>query len=122
MPFDELPEVLIAGRRAAYVSLHELCLRNGWSFTGPTVEQYDGKGAILINGGDVGPCIDAIVLEVVARTPRVDVIELLPKTPAPDPAEASPPNGSIWLEPSVLRSILQSALVCAVLYVAVLWR
>lgn len=64
-PAPELDTLRTAGRRAAVLQLigHE-GLRT-WS--GPAPEQYDGNKAINVNGLDIGPAIDAAVLETVVR-------------------------------------------------------
>lgn len=62
-----LSEHLIAGRRAAYteVLIAARQMANATQ-TGDTDEQYAG-GHILIDGLDIGPAVDAAVLETLVR-------------------------------------------------------
>lgn len=66
-PRQNASEYLLAGRRAAYTAtLIEGRKRANTVFTGETDEQYAG-GVIAINGFDIGPAIDAAVLETIVR-------------------------------------------------------
>lgn len=60
-------EHLVAGRRAAYTQVLIAARQmDNAEHTGQTDEQYAG-GHILINGLDIGPAIDAAVLETIVR-------------------------------------------------------
>lgn len=61
-------DCLIAGRRTAYAQLEvAVSLSPSATWGGVAVEDYDGQACLNINGFDVGPVIDAAVLETVAR-------------------------------------------------------
>lgn len=66
-------DCLIAGRRAAYAHLEvAVSLLPSATWNGVAVEDYDGRACLNINGFDVGPVIDAAVLETVARLGHPD--------------------------------------------------
>lgn len=65
---DDYRDYLVAGRRAAV--LHLIANPGITEWAGPEPEQYDGAKAISVNGLDIGPAIDAAVLETIARAWR----------------------------------------------------
>lgn len=63
----DLAEHLVAGRRAAYTAVLIASRQmDNATMSGDTDEQYKG-GHISINGLDIGPAIDAAVLETLVR-------------------------------------------------------
>lgn len=65
---------LVAGRRAAYgVVLAKAAEIATATCTGATDSSYTGLGDITIDGLDIGPAIDAAVIETVVRLAHPDV-------------------------------------------------
>ena len=62
-PVPTLPECLAAGRRAALAILSQNMTNNG----GATPDAYTGEGPLMVNGADIGPGIDAAVMEAIIR-------------------------------------------------------
>lgn len=64
-PIPTLPQRLAAGRRAA---MQTLCASQGVTLNpgSPTPDEYNGEAPINFNGTDIGPSIDAAVMETMA--------------------------------------------------------
>lgn len=79
---DDLTEHLVAGRRAAYTAvLWEAQQMDNAEHSGDSDEAYGG-GHILINGLDIGPAVDAAVMETLVRCGVEPVAFGAPKTVA----------------------------------------
>lgn len=65
---SDIEPLLVAGRRAAYAELHVAARQLGVVVNGDTFEQYQGDGPICINGLDLRPMIDAVVIETAVRS------------------------------------------------------
>lgn len=63
-----LAPLLIAARRAAYSELYVIAADRGIIVEGDSEAEYDGCGRISINGVDLRPMIDAVVIETMVQT------------------------------------------------------
>lgn len=62
-----VPRLLVAGRKAAAVALLIEAHDRQRAVSGPSMDVYDGKCGLKINDIDIGPAIDAAVLEVMVQ-------------------------------------------------------
>lgn len=74
--------VLVAARRAAYAELVTRATGIGATCTGSTIEQYDGRAIIQVAGFDIGPAIDAAVLEALIVAGNPDPVPECPRCAA----------------------------------------
>ena len=63
----DMDRLLIAGRKAAAVALLIEAHDKGLPVTGPTMDAYDGKCQLLISNLDIGPAVDAAVIEAMVQ-------------------------------------------------------